>query len=57
MTLQGNPNYTADVYVNVDGNISGLYEGSTFPDSKKNQNVTEHNTLNAGKHEIKKELK
>jgi len=37
--------YTADVYVVVDGEISGPYERSSFPN-----NDTRHNTLNTGEY-------
>jgi len=49
-----NPNnkreYTADVYVDVDGEINGPYEGSSFPNSS-----TRHNTLNEGEYNYNNE--
>ncbi len=44
--------YTAKVYVDIDGTINGPYDGSTYPDSKKDENTTEHNTLNEGNHDF-----
>ncbi len=49
-----NPNnkreYTADVYVDVDGEVNGPYEGSSFPNS-----ATKHNTLNEGEYSYNNE--
>ena len=49
-----NPNnkrvYTADIYVNVDGNIRGPYSGSSFPNDGNRQN-----TLNEGEYRYNNE--
>jgi len=43
--------YTAEIYIDVDGNIVGPYSGSSYPNSKSNtDNSTEWNTVNEGKH-------
>ena len=51
---QDNPDnkreYTAGVYVDVDGEINGPYEGSSFPNSD-----TRHNTLNEGEYSYNNE--
>ncbi|MCF8359786.1 MAG: hypothetical protein K9H26_13575 [Prolixibacteraceae bacterium] len=42
--------YTADVYVDVDGEINGPYEGSSYPNSD-----TRHNTLKEGEYSYNNE--
>jgi len=43
--------YTAEVYVDKDGEISGPYGGSTYPNSKSNiDNSTNSNTVSEGEH-------
>ena len=54
MDQQDNPDnkrvYTADIYVDSDGEINGPYKGSSFPNSD-----TRHNTLNEGEYSYNNE--
>jgi hypothetical protein len=45
-------NYTAEVYIDVDGEIIGPFTGSTYPDSKQDESTTEWNTVDEGEHDF-----
>lgn len=53
-----NPNnkrvYTAEVYVEVNGKVSGPYKGSTYPNAPDSNNG--HKTANSGLHEFNNEF-
>lgn len=43
--------YTAEIYIDADGNIYGPFSGSSFPNSKSNSdNSTSSNTVDEGEH-------
>ncbi len=45
--------YTAEIYVDLDGEIVGPYSGSSYPNSKSNSdNSTNSNTITKGEHEF-----
>ncbi|MEP5429822.1 MAG: RHS repeat-associated core domain-containing protein, partial [Flavobacteriaceae bacterium] len=47
-------NYTALIFVEVDGYLY-QYTGSSYPDSKRNEDETEHNTVAEGEHDFNNE--
>jgi len=48
--------YTAEIYVDMDGEIVGPYEGSSYPNSKSNtDNDTKYNTVEEGEHKYNNE--
>ena len=45
--------YTAEIYVEINGNITGPYRGSSYPNSKSpNDNSTNYKTLTEGVHKF-----
>lgn len=45
--------YTAEIFVEVNGNIAGPYKGSSYPNSKSpNDNSTSYKTLTEGEHKF-----
>ena len=45
--------YTAEIFVEINGSVTGPYRGSSYPNSKSNSdNSTKYNTVNEGEHKF-----